>query len=150
MRMIVLIPKAIANATVQRLRLRSTSEPPPSGPLPVPTPNAPDRPASFPECMRMRKIRTIAMTTWATARIVKTTRPWYPASLGDLRHPPVRTAAAVRPGVHVDPGERPDVGVASDDVVLARRQIRPVDRVRRDLAVGRHDHGRRRRTPQRQ
>ena len=35
----MLTTKAIANPIVQRFRLRSTSEPPPSGPAPVPTPN---------------------------------------------------------------------------------------------------------------
>jgi hypothetical protein len=62
--------QATANATVQRLRLRSTSEPPPNGPAPVPTPNAPDRPASLPECMRTRKITTIESTTWTTDRML--------------------------------------------------------------------------------
>ena len=38
-----------AKTIVQRVRLRSTSEPPPIGPWPVPTPNAPDRPVSLPE-----------------------------------------------------------------------------------------------------
>ena len=49
--------KISANATVQRLRLRSTSEPPPNGPAPVPTPNAPESPESLPECSRMSTIR---------------------------------------------------------------------------------------------
>src|SRR4051812_9469373 len=66
--MIVLTAKASANATVQRFRLRSTSEPPPSGPLPPPTPNAPESPASFPECMRIRAIRTIEKKTWLALR----------------------------------------------------------------------------------
>ena len=57
---------------VQRLRLRSTIDPPPSGPAPVPTPKAPDRPESFPECMSTRKMRMTAMTTWMTDRIVST------------------------------------------------------------------------------
>ena len=39
-RMMVLTTNAIAKPTVQRLRLRSTSDPPPSGPAPVPTPKA--------------------------------------------------------------------------------------------------------------
>src|SRR4051812_34238347 len=69
MRRMVLITKAIAKPTVQRLRLRSTSEPPPSGPCPVPTPKAPDSPASFPECMRIRKIRTMQIATWMTERM---------------------------------------------------------------------------------
>ena len=47
-RMMVFPTNRIAKKTVQRLRLRSTSEPPPSGPWPVPTPNAPESPASFP------------------------------------------------------------------------------------------------------
>jgi hypothetical protein len=66
----VLSPNRTANTTVQRFRLRSTSDPPPNGPDPVPTPNAPDRPVSLPECMRMSKIRTMAMKTWRTPRIV--------------------------------------------------------------------------------
>ena len=45
--------KSSANKTVQRFRLRSTSEPPPNGPAPVPTPKAPDSPASLPECSRI-------------------------------------------------------------------------------------------------
>src|SRR4051812_37911484 len=68
-RMMVLTANRIAKAIVQRLRLRSTSEPPPSGPCPLPTPKAPDSPASFPECMRIRKIRTTQITTWRTERI---------------------------------------------------------------------------------
>ena len=40
---------------VQRFRLRSTSEPPPNGPAPVPTPKAPESPASLPECMSMSR-----------------------------------------------------------------------------------------------
>src|SRR3954454_9240301 len=67
--MMVLSANRIPNAIVQRFRLRSTSEPPPSGPAPVPTPNAPDRPASFPECMSTRKIRTTEMKTWTTERM---------------------------------------------------------------------------------
>jgi hypothetical protein len=50
--------------------LRSTSEPPPNGPAPVPTPKAPDSPASFPECISTRKITTTEMKTWTTERIV--------------------------------------------------------------------------------
>ena len=52
-------PRTIsANATVQRFRLRSTSDPPPNGPAPVPTPKAPESPVSLPECSRIRTIRT--------------------------------------------------------------------------------------------
>jgi drug/metabolite transporter (DMT)-like permease len=65
---IVLITNAIANPTVQRFRLRSTSEPPPNGPAPVPTPNAPDSPASLPECISTRKISTTAISTWRAER----------------------------------------------------------------------------------
>jgi hypothetical protein len=68
----VLITNRTAKKTVQRFRLRSTSEPPPIGPLPVPTPNAPDRPASLPECMRIRKTRPTQMMTWTMSRIVTT------------------------------------------------------------------------------
>src|SRR5437763_9230118 len=66
----VLSAKAIANPTVQRFRLRSTSEPPPNGPAPVPTPKAPDSPASLPECIRIRKIRTTQMNTCRMPRSV--------------------------------------------------------------------------------
>src|SRR5438105_681588 len=52
--MTVLITNATANPIVQRFRLRSTSEPPPNGPAPVPTPNAPDSPDSLPECITIR------------------------------------------------------------------------------------------------
>src|SRR3954471_12294362 len=51
-----------ANSTVQRFKLRSTSEPLPSA-LPPPTPKAPDRPASLPECMRINAIRMIEKKT---------------------------------------------------------------------------------------
>jgi hypothetical protein len=57
-----------ANAIVQRLRLRSTSDPLPSA-LPPPTPKAPERPASLPECMRIRAIRTIEKKTCVALRI---------------------------------------------------------------------------------
>jgi len=63
-----LITKITAKKTVQRLRFRSTSEPPPNGPPPVPAPKAPDSPESFPECMRMRRMRTTEMITWRPAR----------------------------------------------------------------------------------
>src|SRR5579859_4504224 len=69
-RTIVLITKAMANTIVHRLRLRSTSEPPPSGPAPVPTPNAPDSPESLPECIRTRNTSTTHRRTWRTPRIV--------------------------------------------------------------------------------
>ena len=68
-RMIVLTPNAIAKPIVQRSRLRSTSEPPPNGPAPVPTPKAPERPESFPECRSTRKISITEMKTWTTERI---------------------------------------------------------------------------------
>ena len=64
----------IAKPIVQRLRLRSTSEPPPRGPEPVPTPNAPDSPESLPECMSIRKISTIETNTCRTERINSMTR----------------------------------------------------------------------------
>ena len=54
---------------VQRSRLRSISEPPVVPPA-TPTPNAPDMPASFPECSSTRKIRTTAMKTCRTERAV--------------------------------------------------------------------------------
>jgi len=39
-------------------------------PLPVPTPNAPESPASLPECIRIRKTSPTAMTTWTKSRNV--------------------------------------------------------------------------------
>src|SRR4051812_2656339 len=54
--------KRSAKKTVQRFRLRSTSDPLPSW-LPPPTPKAPDRPASLPECMRINAIRMIEKKT---------------------------------------------------------------------------------------
>ena len=59
-----------AKMIVQRSRLRSMSEPPALLPPPVPTPKAPDMPASFPECRRIRKIRPTAMKTWTTESTV--------------------------------------------------------------------------------
>ena len=58
-----------ANATVQRFRLRSTSEPPPSGPEPPPTPKAPERPASLPECSSTRTMRVTDRMIWRPLRI---------------------------------------------------------------------------------
>src|SRR5688572_5472712 len=57
--------------TVARSRFFSTIEPPPM-PLPPapPTPKAPESPASFPECSRMRKMRTTAKITWMTLKNV--------------------------------------------------------------------------------
>jgi uncharacterized membrane protein len=63
LRINVLTAKAIANPIVHRFRLRSTREPPPSGPAPVPTPNAPDSPESLPECIRIRNTSTTAINT---------------------------------------------------------------------------------------
>src|SRR6476646_5797936 len=59
-----------ATKTVARVRLRSTIEPPPSELPPPPTPKAPERPASFPECSRIRKIRTTEKSTCRTLRNV--------------------------------------------------------------------------------
>jgi uncharacterized membrane protein len=70
MRTIVLITNSTANKTVQRFRFRSTSEPPPNGPAPVPTPNAPDRPESLPECISTRKTMTTHRNTWTTPSTV--------------------------------------------------------------------------------
>ena len=69
---IVFTKNRIAKKIVQRLRLRSTIEPPPSGPVPLPTPKAPDRPESLPECISTRKITITAIATWRTERIVST------------------------------------------------------------------------------
>src|ERR1700733_8576080 len=62
----------IAKKIVQRLRLRSTIEPPPSGPVPLPTPNAPDRPESLPECISTRNTTITEMITCSTERMVST------------------------------------------------------------------------------
>jgi hypothetical protein len=56
---------ASAKAMVQRSRLRSMSEPPVEPPA-VPTPNAPDMPASLPECRRISRMRMTAKKTSAT------------------------------------------------------------------------------------
>ena len=66
----VLSTNSTAKMIVQRSRLRSMSEPPTLLPPPVPTPKAPDMPASFPECRRIRKIRPTAMKTWTTESTV--------------------------------------------------------------------------------
>ncbi len=75
-RMIVFTTNAIANPTVHRFRLRSTSDPPPNGPAPVPTPNAPDSPASLPECIRIRNTSTTHRKTWTTPRTLLIGRRW--------------------------------------------------------------------------
>ena len=67
-----LMKNSTAKKIVQRLRLRSTSEPPPSGPVPLPTPKAPERPESLPECIRIRSTVTTAIATSRTERIVST------------------------------------------------------------------------------
>src|SRR5215208_2227884 len=67
--MITFSTNSSAKKIVQRFRLRSTSEPPPKGPAPVPTPNAPDRPASLPEWSRISSITTTARTTCTPLRI---------------------------------------------------------------------------------
>src|SRR5207248_4914754 len=72
----VLITKATANPIVQRFRLRSTSDPPPNGPAPVPTPNAPDSPESLPECIRIRNTSTTQMKTWTMPRTVVIAGRW--------------------------------------------------------------------------
>ena len=58
-----------ANTMVQRVRFRSTSEPPPSGPAPPPTPKAPESPASLPECRSTRTMMLTARITWTPLRI---------------------------------------------------------------------------------
>src|SRR5262245_38017403 len=62
----------IAKKIVQRLRFRSTIEPPPSGPVPLPTTKAPDIPESLPECISTRKTKTTDITTCRTDRIAST------------------------------------------------------------------------------
>src|SRR5947209_13744112 len=58
----------IANTIVQRSRLRSTSEPPPNGPAPVPTPKAPESPESRPECSSTSRISTTETMIWVKLR----------------------------------------------------------------------------------
>src|SRR5262245_16233461 len=70
--MIAFSRNRIAKKIVQRLRFRSTIEPPPSGPVPLPTPKAPERPESLPECISTRKIRTTDITTCRTPKIAST------------------------------------------------------------------------------
>src|SRR6185312_15834995 len=65
---------------VQRLRLRSTIEPPPRGPVPLPTPKAPESPESLPECINTRNTTITARITWMIESIVST-----PRSLAALR-----------------------------------------------------------------
>ena len=69
----VALPNATANTiakkTVHRSRFRSTSEPPPKALPPPPMPNAPERPASFPEWRRTSTIRMNDTNTWTTSRI---------------------------------------------------------------------------------
>src|SRR5438093_10879650 len=71
--MITFATNRSANTIVQRSRLRSTSEPPPNGPAPVPTPNAPESPASLPECSRTSRIRMIETKTWNALRTASST-----------------------------------------------------------------------------
>jgi len=70
--MIAFSRNRIAKKIVQRFKFRSTIEPPPSGPVPLPTPNAPERPASLPECISTRKITITEMSTCRTENIVST------------------------------------------------------------------------------
>jgi hypothetical protein len=72
--MMMFATKTSAKKIVQRFRLRSTSEPPPNGPAPVPTPKAPDSPASLPEWSRMRTIRTTHRMIWRPLRIASTAK----------------------------------------------------------------------------
>src|SRR5919107_165032 len=83
--MITFATKISANATVQRFRLRSTSEPPPNGPAPVPTPKAPESPASLPECSRISTIRTTQRMIWTPLRIASTAEKG--SSAGCVREP---------------------------------------------------------------
>ena len=69
-RITALITNRIAKKIVQRLRLRSTIEPPPSGPVPLPTPKAPERPESLPECSSTRKITISERATWRIEKSV--------------------------------------------------------------------------------
>src|ERR1700689_2223919 len=76
-----------AKKIVQRLRFRSTSEPPPSGPVPLPTPNAPDKPESLPECISTKKIRTTAKMTCSTERTASTRQEYRVALAGCSQAP---------------------------------------------------------------
>src|SRR6185436_7816309 len=68
---------------VQRVRLRSMSDPPVLPPA-TPTPNAPDMPASLPECSRMSRIRITLMKTCTTERTVYIGRSGYYGRYGRL------------------------------------------------------------------
>ena len=94
MRMMQFTAQRTAKKTVQRFRLRSTSEPPPNGPEPVPTPNAPDRPASFPECRSTRKMTTTDRTTWTTERMFSSTAGECSQSLSASSSRRITTASA--------------------------------------------------------
>src|SRR3954464_4862177 len=83
--MIVFTANAIAKPTVQRFRLRSPSEPPPSEPCPVPTPKAPDRPASLPECMSTSRIRPTDRPIWMTEKSSSMRSRGYPVELAQDR-----------------------------------------------------------------
>src|SRR6516165_3427899 len=97
--MIAFSRNRIAKKIVQRLRFRSTIDPPPSGPVPLPTPKAPDRPESLPECISTRKTTMTDITTCRTEK-KNSTREAYRAQadlgpIGRGRPPPRLGAAAV-------------------------------------------------------
>src|SRR3954447_26980428 len=119
----VLMMNSAANPTVQRFRLRSTSEPPPNGPAPGPTPKAPDSPASFPECMRIRKTTPTARNTWKTERTVYIRGPILATELVQLAQDLDRVGAQLAvEGAMVLRGELPEprieLGVA--DLLVLR------------------------------
>src|SRR5215210_4209458 len=68
--MIAFSAQSTPKKIVQRVRFRSTSEPPPKELPPPPMPKAPESPASLPECRSTRKIRTTEMITSTTLSTV--------------------------------------------------------------------------------
>src|SRR5215210_6304729 len=83
------------NAIVQRVRLRSTSAPPPKRPAPVPTPKAPDRPASLPECSSTRTISTTDRKIW---RMLRTSSTQAERSSALRRSPPLERVQLLEDG----------------------------------------------------
>src|SRR4051794_20867661 len=116
------IPKKI----VQRVRFRSTSEPPPKELPPPPMPNAPERPESLPECRSTRKIRITEMITSTTLSTVATGRE-------------CRSAPGLGPGP-VDPLQDLDrlgteLGIEQPEVLIAELARGVIDLGIADLAV---------------
>src|SRR5215468_9964490 len=68
--MIAFSAQRMPKKMVHRVRFRSTSDPPPKELPPPPIPNAPERPASLPECRSTRKMRITDMMTSITLSTV--------------------------------------------------------------------------------